>query len=106
MKPETLIRLKRFTVITLVSTGVAAFILHLLLWFYWLDHNPASPKPETGEIYFLNHHGYHFYVTKTQSMLEGLLNDAFVILACAGSILNLYWKVVRDPSESVPKKLY
>jgi hypothetical protein len=95
-----------FLVLTMVPVGVAAFILKLALFFYWLAHNPTAPRPEVGEIYPLNNHGHIFYVTQTQSSLQDWLMGIFYVFAFGGGILNFYWKVIRNPYDNFPKKMY
>ena len=88
-----------------MAIGMSLFILHEVLWFYWLDHNPSTPRIETGQIYPLNNHGYYFYVTKSQKLFDDSGFFTFVVFCFGGVILGRQWKVIRDPGDNLPRKL-
>jgi hypothetical protein len=78
---------------TLMTGGMGAFVLNMVLWFYWLDHSPAAPRTDTGQTYPLNNHGYYFYVTKAQNLVQEGLMVAFVVGVFGGAFLNQRWKL-------------
>ncbi len=96
--------LKKSLVIAMITVGFASFVLMLGLFFYLQVHSPSTPSPATGQVYQLNDHGYYFYVSKTESILQDVLFFAFAIFGVGAGILNVYWKVI--PDNNPPKKFY
>ena len=78
---------------SLMIVGLLSFILQLLLFFYLMEYAPTKPNSASGEIYPLNNHGYIFYVTKSQSILQDALFYTFFVFIIAALILKQLWKL-------------
>jgi len=100
------LRAKKALVIGLLSIGLLSFILKLILFFYLQGISPQTPNIATCRIYPLNNHGYIFYVTRIQSLLQDILFDSFFIFAFGAAILELRWKTIRNLFDEMPKKPY
>lgn len=98
-------RTKKTLVIGLMSIGILSFILKLILFFYLQGNSPRIPNISTFQIYPLNNHGYIFYVTKIQSLVQDILFDAFFLFAVGSAILEIRWKTIRNQFEEIPKEL-
>jgi len=80
----------------------AAFVLKMGLFLYLFSHSPSTPNPENGEIYPLSNHGYIFYVTRLQNVLQDALIYVFGVLMFFIVVLRIYWEV-SSPQKNARK---
>jgi hypothetical protein len=91
---------KAWTMIGLLSVALSGFILKLILFFYLQGISPKTPDIVAGRTYPLYNHGYIFYVSRNQSLLQDILFYSFGVLVLVLGYLQLRWKI-RNPFEDI-----
>jgi len=104
---EPTARLRKIVVIALmvVCFGTIAFSIYLDEYFY--RTRPRQSEPQAGRIYpKWIHHGTLVYLTRIEKLPFELSWYVGGIAAMGAYLLNQRWKVIRNPREGIPKKLY
>jgi hypothetical protein len=87
-----------------ICAGTLAFIIYLDEHFY--QTRPRRPEPQTGRIYpQWIHGGTQVYLTRVEKLPFDLTWYVSLVSAATAYLSNQRWKVMRDPSEGLPKKL-
>ena len=97
---------KKYILITIITLAITSFVAKLILFYYLMGISPQAPNPSTGEIYALNNHGYIFYVSRTQNIIQDATFYGSMALALCAYLLNSRWKAIANPYDDLPKKLY
>lgn len=93
---------RKWTIYSLVTTAVAAWIGFLVLFFYFHDgHLPNFAQPTMGRIYESNNHGSKVYLTRSEhDLVLGLQILAGIVFVVA-FLLNKKWRVSVNPLEGM-----
>ena len=93
---------RKWTIYSLVTTAVAAWICFLVSFFYFHDgHLPNYSQPSMGRIYESNNHGSKVYLTKSEhDLVLGLQILAGIVFVVA-FLLNKKWRVSVHPLEGM-----
>ena len=105
--------LRKTIVISLVVVAFTLFFAFIALDPYYYSTRPREPHPESGRIYRERVKGAagvaDVYLTRTEKLPydygEWILG-AYGALFLTAWVLNQRWKVVSNPGENLPKKLY
>jgi hypothetical protein len=105
--------LRKTIVISLVVVAFTLFFAFIALDPYYYSTRPREPHPESGRIYRKRVKGApgvaDVYLTRTEKLpydyAEWILG-AYGALFLIAWLLNQRWKVVSNPGENLPKKLY
>src|SRR5438128_12333893 len=105
--------LRKTIVITFIALAVVLFFSFMALDPYYYNTRPREPHPESGRIYRERVKGgggvADVYLTRTEKLPydygEWILG-AYGALFLTAWFLNQRWKVVSNPGENLPKKLY
>jgi hypothetical protein len=104
--------LRKTIVVTMVVVAFALFFAFISLDPYYYSSRPREPHPESGRIYPERVKGTTGVADVYLTRLEKLPYDysewilgAYGALFVTAVLLNQRWKVTRDPSEGLPKKL-
>lgn len=101
-----MIRFRKTLTIALLVLGITAFVVHYICWYYLLKNSPTLPNPATGQLYVLNEHGYLFFVTRFQKALGYVCMFVYAFAGVAAVILNVRYKVFKNPLDDRPKRFY
>jgi hypothetical protein len=104
--------LRKTIVVTLVVAAFTLFFAFLALDPYYYSSRPREPHPESGRIYRERVKGTtgvaDVYLTRFEKLpydYADWILGAYGALFVTAWLLNQRWKVIRDPSEGLPKKL-
>ncbi len=95
---------KKTIVIGLLSIGMVCLVLNLGLFYYYMGISPQTSSPSYGQVHPLNNHGYIFFVTKTQALLQEILWYSFMVFALGAGLLEAKWKTIGNIFDWLPKK--
>jgi hypothetical protein len=105
--------LRKTIVITFIELAVMLFFSVLALDPYYYSTRPREPHPESGRIYRKRVKGgagvADVYLTRTEKLPYDYgtwILNTYLLLFVSAVLLNQCWKVIRNPSEDMPKKLY
>lgn len=101
-----MINRKKLIAVVILVLALASFATHYFYWHHLLDTSPATPNPAKGQVYALNDHGYFFFVTRGQKLLGDLCLGISVVAALVAGILNVRYKLFRNPIDDAPKRFY
>jgi hypothetical protein len=104
--------LRKTIVVTLVVAAFTLFFAFLAQDPYYYSSRPREPHPESGRIYRERVKGTtgvaDVYLMRFEKLpydyADWILGDYGALFVTAW-LLNQRWKVIRDPSEGLPKKL-
>jgi hypothetical protein len=98
--------LRRILVYSLLTFGVLTFASAIISYEYLRSYGPRQPNVESGQIYPKRmQQPFDVYLTRFQ--IDWVERGPFVgvALGFAAAILNMRWKIVRNPYYDIPKKL-
>ena len=105
--------LRKTIVITFVALAVVLFCSFMALDPYYYSTRPREPHPESGRIYRERVKGgagvADVYLTRTEKLPYDYgtwILNTYLLLFATAVLLNQRWKVIRNPREDMPKKLY
>jgi hypothetical protein len=105
-------RFRKTIVITLVALAFTLLFTFIAVDPYYYSTRPREPHPELGRIYRERVKGgagvADVYLTRIEKLPYDYSNwilTTYVALFFAAVLLNQRWKVIKDPSEGLPRKL-
>ena len=100
-------RLRKIIVIALVTVCFGSVASVICLDEYFYRTHPRQSEPQAGRIYpQWIYHGARVYLTRVEKLPFDLSWYVGAISAMTAYFLNERWKVIRNPRERLPKKLY
>lgn len=66
-------QLRTYFAIVLAGIFAASFAAHLWLFYWYIAHRPAMPRPDLGLVYPLSNHGTYYYLSAVESEELALL---------------------------------
>ena len=104
---------RKSIVITFVALAFTLFFSFITLDPYYYSTRPREPHPESGRIYRERVKGAgdvaDVYLTRTEKLpydYASWILTVYMVLFVTACLLDQRWKVIRNPREDMPKKLY
>jgi hypothetical protein len=98
---------RRVLVYGLLTFGVLTFASAIITYECLRSYGPRQPNVETGHIYPMRmQQPFDVFLTKFQT--EWVQYGPFIGggIGIAAAVLNMRWKIIHNPYDDIPKKLY